>query len=190
MSACDSCRWATGNISTSDRLIWIRQFEQLVFDPADTGSRRLAGTTVLIYAAFNLVAGLISYPAGFLSDRWGRKNILLAEVSGSSNDVRRGRDWPVPHSSRFGSVGKNDDKCLTHPLAQCMTHYRPSITIRTALRRRKTRRHFQRRALAASKPTRTLPLCGTRLLQNQVCSEIGHCVSEAGRRHASGGFSN
>jgi MFS family permease len=34
--------------------------------------------TVLIYAAFNLVAALISYPAGFLSDRWGRKNILLA----------------------------------------------------------------------------------------------------------------
>jgi MFS family permease len=34
--------------------------------------------TILIYAAFNLVAALISYPAGFLSDRWGRKNILLA----------------------------------------------------------------------------------------------------------------
>jgi len=35
-------------------------------------------TTILIYAAFNLVAALISYPAGDLSDRWGRKNILLA----------------------------------------------------------------------------------------------------------------
>lgn len=34
-------------------------------------------TTILIYAAFNLVAALVSYPAGFLSDRWGRKNILL-----------------------------------------------------------------------------------------------------------------
>src|ERR1019366_9950825 len=34
--------------------------------------------TILIYAAFNLVAALISYPAGFLSDAWGRKNILLA----------------------------------------------------------------------------------------------------------------
>jgi MFS family permease len=34
--------------------------------------------TILIYAAFNLVAALISYPAGFLSDRWGRKYILLA----------------------------------------------------------------------------------------------------------------
>lgn len=33
--------------------------------------------TILIYAAFNLVAALISYPAGFLSDRWGRRNILL-----------------------------------------------------------------------------------------------------------------
>jgi MFS family permease len=34
--------------------------------------------TILIYAGFNLVAALISYPAGFLSDRWGRRNILLA----------------------------------------------------------------------------------------------------------------
>ena len=34
--------------------------------------------TILIYAAFNLVAALISYPAGSLSDTWGRKNILLA----------------------------------------------------------------------------------------------------------------
>jgi MFS family permease len=35
-------------------------------------------TTILIYAAFNLVAALISYPAGFLSDKLGRRNILLA----------------------------------------------------------------------------------------------------------------
>jgi len=35
-------------------------------------------TTILIYAAFNLVAALISYPAGSLSDAWGRRNILLA----------------------------------------------------------------------------------------------------------------
>ncbi|MGA7324870.1 MAG: MFS transporter [Rhodomicrobium sp.] len=34
--------------------------------------------TILIYAGFNLVAALISYPAGSLSDRWGRKNILFA----------------------------------------------------------------------------------------------------------------
>jgi MFS family permease len=33
--------------------------------------------TILIYTAFNLVAALISYPAGYLSDKWGRKNILL-----------------------------------------------------------------------------------------------------------------
>ena len=32
--------------------------------------------TILIYAAFNLVAALISYPAGFLSDKFGRRNIL------------------------------------------------------------------------------------------------------------------
>ncbi len=34
-------------------------------------------TTILIYAAFNLVAALVSYPAGSLSDRWGRKSVLL-----------------------------------------------------------------------------------------------------------------
>jgi MFS family permease len=34
--------------------------------------------TILIYAAFNLVAALISYPAGSLSDQWGRRGILLA----------------------------------------------------------------------------------------------------------------
>jgi MFS family permease len=35
-------------------------------------------TTILVYAAFNLVAALISYPAGTLSDRFGRRNLLLA----------------------------------------------------------------------------------------------------------------
>jgi MFS family permease len=34
--------------------------------------------TILIYAAFNLVAALISYPAGLLADHWGRKAVLLA----------------------------------------------------------------------------------------------------------------
>lgn len=34
-------------------------------------------TTILVYAGFNLVAALISYPAGFLSDRLGRKGLLL-----------------------------------------------------------------------------------------------------------------
>jgi MFS family permease len=38
-------------------------------------------TTILIYAAFNLIAALISYPAGSLSDRWGRRNILLASYA-------------------------------------------------------------------------------------------------------------
>ena len=33
--------------------------------------------TILIYAGFNLVAALISYPAGFLSDRLGRRNIIV-----------------------------------------------------------------------------------------------------------------
>jgi MFS family permease len=33
--------------------------------------------TILIYAAFNLVAALISYPAGFLSDMLGQRRLLL-----------------------------------------------------------------------------------------------------------------
>ncbi len=36
------------------------------------------GQTIFIYAGFNFVAALISYPAGTLSDRWGRRNVLLA----------------------------------------------------------------------------------------------------------------
>jgi MFS family permease len=38
-------------------------------------------TTILIYAAFNLVAALVSYPAGSLSDRLGRKHVLLAAMA-------------------------------------------------------------------------------------------------------------
>jgi MFS family permease len=37
--------------------------------------------TILIYAFFNLVAALISYPSGSLSDQFGRKNILLASFA-------------------------------------------------------------------------------------------------------------
>jgi MFS family permease len=33
--------------------------------------------TIVIYAGFNLVAALISYPAGSLSDRFGRRGVLL-----------------------------------------------------------------------------------------------------------------
>ncbi|HMD84029.1 MAG TPA: MFS transporter [Terriglobia bacterium] len=33
--------------------------------------------TILIYAGFNLVAALISYPAGSLSDTWSRRSVLL-----------------------------------------------------------------------------------------------------------------
>lgn len=33
--------------------------------------------TILMYAFFNLVAAVVSYPSGSLSDRFGRKNILL-----------------------------------------------------------------------------------------------------------------
>lgn len=38
-------------------------------------------TTILTYAALNLVAALISYPAGSLSDRFGRRNVLLASFA-------------------------------------------------------------------------------------------------------------
>lgn len=38
-------------------------------------------TTILIYAVFNLVSALISYPAGYLSDVFGRKYILLASFT-------------------------------------------------------------------------------------------------------------
>ena len=34
-------------------------------------------TTILIYAAYNLAAAVVSYPAGWLSDRVGRRNLLL-----------------------------------------------------------------------------------------------------------------
>lgn len=47
----------------------------LILQTNDLGASLEA--TILIYAGFNLVAALISYPAGFLSDRWGRRNILL-----------------------------------------------------------------------------------------------------------------
>jgi len=34
-------------------------------------------TTILIYAGYNLLAALVSYPAGDLSDRFGRRNLLI-----------------------------------------------------------------------------------------------------------------
>lgn len=38
-------------------------------------------STILIYAAFNLAAALISYPAGTWSDHWGRRNVLLGSFA-------------------------------------------------------------------------------------------------------------
>ena len=35
-------------------------------------------TTILIYAGYNLLAALVSYPAGDWSDRVGRRNLLAA----------------------------------------------------------------------------------------------------------------
>jgi MFS family permease len=47
----------------------------LILQTKDIGASLTA--TILVYAGFNLVAALISYPAGFLSDRLGRRNLLL-----------------------------------------------------------------------------------------------------------------
>lgn len=47
----------------------------LILQTRDVGASFVA--TILIYAGFNLVAALISYPAGSLSDKLGRKKVLL-----------------------------------------------------------------------------------------------------------------
>jgi MFS family permease len=48
----------------------------LILRTQDAGAS--VDTSILIYAAYNLVAALASYPAGSLSDRWGRRGVLLA----------------------------------------------------------------------------------------------------------------
>jgi MFS family permease len=52
-------------------------------------------TTILIYAGFNLVAALISYPAGFWSDRFGRRTLLVIVLAS---------DY-VPESLHAGAIG-------------------------------------------------------------------------------------
>jgi MFS family permease len=47
----------------------------LILRTSDLGASQTL--TILIYAVFNLVAALASYPAGYLSDRLGRKGVLL-----------------------------------------------------------------------------------------------------------------
>ncbi|WP_308720767.1 MFS transporter [Komagataeibacter xylinus] len=47
----------------------------LILRTQDTGAS--LQTTILIYSAFNLTAALVSYPAGYLSDQWGRRTMLL-----------------------------------------------------------------------------------------------------------------
>ena len=51
----------------------------LILQTKDLGASLIM--TILIYAAFNLAAALISYPAGFLSDRLGRRNILVLALA-------------------------------------------------------------------------------------------------------------
>jgi len=47
----------------------------LILRTKDLGAE--LSTTIFIYALFNLVAALVSYPAGYLSDRFGRRGMLL-----------------------------------------------------------------------------------------------------------------
>jgi len=51
----------------------------LILETKDIGASLTA--TILIYAGFNLVAALISYPAGFLSDRLGRRNLFVLSLA-------------------------------------------------------------------------------------------------------------
>ncbi len=54
-----------GNVSSSFMILQTRNIGVPLFG------------TILIYALFNLVAAVVSYPAGILSDKLGRKNVLL-----------------------------------------------------------------------------------------------------------------
>jgi MFS family permease len=51
----------------------------LILETKDIGASMT--TTILIYSGFNLVAALISYPAGYLSDRFGRRNLLALAIA-------------------------------------------------------------------------------------------------------------
>jgi MFS family permease len=53
-----------------------------------------------IYAAFNLVAALISYPAGTLSDAWGRRSVL-----GIVSRLPRHLSWHCHHERRHPGGG-------------------------------------------------------------------------------------
>jgi MFS family permease len=50
----------------------------LILRTEDAGAT--LATTILIYAGYNLIAALVSYPAGSLSDRWGRRTLLLVAL--------------------------------------------------------------------------------------------------------------
>jgi MFS family permease len=51
----------------------------IVLKATDVGTA--AGLTTLVYAAFNLVAAVVSYPVGRASDRWGRRPLFLAALA-------------------------------------------------------------------------------------------------------------
>ena len=51
----------------------------LILETKDLGASLTV--TILIYAAFNLIAALASYPAGALSDRFGRRNLVVLALA-------------------------------------------------------------------------------------------------------------
>src|SRR5947208_2676537 len=51
----------------------------LILRTQEIGASVLA--TILIYAGFNLVAALVSFPLTSLSDRWGRKAVLIGSCT-------------------------------------------------------------------------------------------------------------
>ena len=51
----------------------------LILQTQDVGASVLI--TILIYAGFNLVAALVSYPIAYFSDKWGRRLILLGSYA-------------------------------------------------------------------------------------------------------------
>lgn len=63
-------------IGNSSNMFLILRTNDILVGDGLTKDRALT-ITILIYALFNLLAALASYPAGYLSDRFGRRTVLL-----------------------------------------------------------------------------------------------------------------
>jgi MFS family permease len=64
-------------IGNSSNAFLILRTDEII-KPLLSDPRNSLKWTILIYAGFNLVAAVASYPAGYLSDRFSRKSVLLA----------------------------------------------------------------------------------------------------------------